>query len=91
MNKQSLAYQSGYIDGLAWDLDRFRDIAHVAAEADWAAETINALGSSECADNWGVCRQDEDAWAIAIAEFESGCHAGVCAPQELRSGKPPRE
>ena len=85
----TLAYESGYRDGLAWDLDGYESVEEVrAARNGWDSATISALGSSVCAEAWGVSAEG-DAWEHACHEYNRGAHAGACAPQEERTGLPP--
>jgi hypothetical protein len=88
---KSKAFQDGYRDGLAWDLDGFATHADVLSEREgWDTATINAAGGGDCAKLWGVPSEGPE-WEKACEEYNAGAHAGASAPQSERTGKSPRD
>lgn len=87
MRVKSKAYRDGYRDGLAWDLDGFRDRDHLLRSPEgWDAATINAMGSAHCAKRWGVRTVGGLRWEQACADYNAGAFAGACVAQEARTG-----
>lgn len=85
----SKAYEAGFADGLAWDLDGFDSWEEVErARETWSTATINAIGSDECARQWGLERAEGPAWSQAMSDYDRGAHEGATA-REGRSGRPP--
>lgn len=89
---QSRIYLLGYADGLAWDLDGYASIREVESDPHtWDSALIEAAGSDEVAAAWGVDPNDDAAWSAACAEYNAGARAGALAPQDERTGAPPRD
>lgn len=87
---ESKAYQDGLKDGLRWDLDGFASADHIRATPfGWDEATIDANGVDFCANLWGVPNEGY-AWEQACRDYNAGAFAGACAPQDERSGLPPR-
>lgn len=86
---ESRAYEAGYEDGLAWDLDLFGSADELRAEG-WDSATINALSSRDLAEHWGLplraIETGSDLFADACRDYNRGCLAGARAPQDERTG-----
>ncbi len=92
-SSDSQAYEDGYRDGLAWDLDGFKDNDAVFRHRyGWDTATLNAVGDDDCAKAWGVeDPEDRDALMAAAEDYNRGAYAGAIAPQSRRTGKPPQD
>lgn len=93
---ESKAFNIGYADGLAWDLDDFPTHARVLADTHgWDEQASNAMGEVAFAKHIGVDvgpfgNDGESVWLAASNDYNRGAHAGACAPQCTRTGLPPR-
>lgn len=97
----SKAYNAGYRDGLAWDLDGFADRDALTISG-WDEATINAIGVKRFAKSCGLrgmrrpggeidFQWDGGAvarWERACEEYNEGALAGARAPQNQRTGLP---
>lgn len=84
------AYEAGYEDGLAWDLDLF-DSADEITEDGWDTATINALSRADLYAHLGIpAGTDWESPVVesALADYCRGCKAGALAPQDERTGAP---
>lgn len=70
------AWDSGYTDGLAWDLSGYDSIEEAASDTGWSDATINAVGRSACAVEWG-CGPGLAWWDEAVAAYEAGCRRAI--------------
>lgn len=83
----SPAYRAGYLDGLSRDLTGYGSVDDLrAARTAWSEGVGYLVGVHVLAQlcRCDVLRLDEHLWA-----YDAGCRAGVLAPQEHRTGRPP--
>lgn len=85
-------YDDGFRDGLAWDLGDYQTIDDVRNDPHgWDCATLEVCGRRMCADVWGIDPDDDEAFDEAARDYNAGAHAGALAPQEERTGLPPRD
>ena len=87
----SKAFDVGFADGLAWDLDGYASVGAIAPYG-WDEATINAMGADNCRRAWGVQlgASGDETWGVACEEYNRGAYRGATAPQTERTGLPPR-
>ncbi len=73
----TMAYKSGLVDGADWDLDGYASVWEAADQPEgWSTATINAVGSTACAREWGVPAEGEE-WEQACYEYDRGVVAAL--------------
>lgn len=79
--KNKTAYEYGYEDGFDWDLSGFKSREQITTNG-WDEATINAVGSDQFSEIYGINLYDSDGWLTEEAsnwlhEYNRGAADGA--------------